>query len=121
MFRLAKDRIVLWPVTLVVPADGGPQLVPVQVAYRLLTSADEHVWRDALEAAITSDQREADRLVATLLEQRVTGWSDIVDDADGQPIPYSSEALASLLDLPYVRDGLLLGLFSASHGAAPKN
>ncbi len=40
MFKFARQREVLWPVTVNVPADGGPERTEIKVRYRLLTRSE---------------------------------------------------------------------------------
>lgn len=133
MFRFAKRREVLWPVTIDVPSDDGSGRVDevcVRIRYRLLTQSElaDRV-REGLEAAGQIGNLEA--LLATLspgalekrledLREHITGWEDIGDE-DGQQMPFSAEALDALLDVPYFRAAAEQGLLDASRGAPAKN
>ena len=119
MFQFARQREVLWPVTVAVPADGGPQAVEIQIRYRLLTRSELR----ALAGAIAEAQGDTDALLGTLdarLAERITGWEGIAGE-DGQPLPFTADTLAALLDQPYLREAIERGLYAASRGALEKN
>lgn len=119
MFKLAKERQVLWPVTVQVPEDGGPQAVDIQVRYRLLTRSE----LKALAGALAGVSGDTDALLAELdarLSDRITGWEGIADEA-GKPLPFTPENMAAVLDVPYLRDAIEQGLYAASRGALAKN
>lgn len=127
MFKLAKQREVLWPVTINVPAeDGSGAVTPVQikVRYKLLSRTE---IREAIDVAkqqaekggeMTEEQVRADD---EWLAARITGWEDVVDAETGAPVEFSAEALAALMAVPYVTPGLAKGLWDASRGAPAKN
>lgn len=127
MFKLAKQREVLWPVTIDVPAeDGSGAVKPVQIKirYKLLSRTE---MREAIEVAkqqaaaggeMTEEQARAD---GEWLAARITGWEDVVDAETGGPAEFSAEALAALLDVPYVAQPVASGLWDASRGAPAKN
>lgn len=122
MFRFAKNREVMWPVTINVPADGGGVIeVKISVRYKLLTRAE---MREAVGAAqkaggnaTAEDMRKDDAWLA----ERITGWEDVVDDSTGDPLAFTPDNLAALLNEPYVAAAIGAGLWEASRGAAAKN
>lgn len=127
MFKLAKQREVLWPVTIEVPDDGGSGVVtPVQikVRYKLLSRTE---MRESIELArkqadgAAPMSEEAVRADDAWFAARVTGWEDVVDADSGAAIAFSGEALAAMMDVPYVAKALVAGLWEASRGAAAKN
>jgi hypothetical protein len=109
MFKLAKQREVLWPVTVTVPVDGGVEKVEIQVRYRLLTRSEMLALRDEGEQALEG-----------LVRERVTGW-DGVADASGEPLPFSPETLEQALDNLAFFQAVSVGLLFASQGALAKN
>jgi len=107
MFVLKKDPVVSWPITIPMPADDGKMNhVPVTVEYKLLP------------------QPRYDELKKTdvgLLREVVVGWNDDAfghEDETGRavPLPFSPDALNQLLEIPYVRTGLVQGYWKAVTG-----
>jgi len=120
MLRILKERVVLWPVTVSVPADGGPERVEVKVRYRLLTRSDMDAIAERLRAVAAEGDHAVVGLVDTVLAERVLGWEGI-EGEDGEPLAHSPEAVRALLDLPYLREAIESGLYAASRGASAKN
>lgn len=120
MLRISKDRVVLWPVSVSLPADGGPERVEIKVRYRLLTRSDMDGVAERLRARAAEGDQVIIGLVDDLLADRVLGWEGI-EGEDGQPLAYSPEAVRALLDLPYLREAIESGLYAASRGAVAKN
>lgn len=111
MFKFARQREVLWPVTIEVPVDGGTTEVhEITVRYRLLDKTE----RDAL-SSISSDEEALQFLV-----DRITDWDGVANE-DGQPLEFSEENLRALLTIPYVERPITVGLLKASAGAPAKN
>jgi hypothetical protein len=85
MFKLAPNLSFLVLVSLTVLGSDAVGTVPM--TFRILGNKEI----DDLEA-------EAANITMTeFLGRVVMGWSDVVDDA-GQPVPYSPEALAALIN-----------------------
>jgi len=118
MFRLAKQREVLWPVTVQVPADGGPQPVEIQIRYRLLRRSELADMHARIVASAEANTLLAD--LDAVLGERITGWEGIGDE-DGTPLPFNPQTLAAVLDEPYLRQPIEDGLYAASRGALAKN
>ena len=144
MFKLARQRVVLWPVRYSFATDDGVQEADFRVRFRLWTpaearadalmqldqqaaysrilfgklkptSADEAIA--AVEQEVTlanSAAGEIARLRADVIE-RVSDWEGIVDD-DKAPIPFSRELLEQVLDA----DGNALEGFVAALREASK-
>lgn len=128
MFKYAKIREVLWPVTLSIPRDDGSgevDNVSIKVRFKLLdrsemaelmTRAGE--YSESITAAqIADDMALSDRDLCS----RITGWEGVVDADSGEPIPYSPENAAALININYVRAAIDAGLWEASRGAPAKN
>lgn len=111
MFKFARQREVMWPVTIRLPVDGGVEEVEVGVRYRLLTR-DE---RKAMESLASDAEAEA------FLMEHITGWDERWGDDEGNPLPFSRENLAAVLQQPPIERALTMGLIQASVGAPPKN
>lgn len=110
MFKLAQQNEVLWPVTVQVPQDGGTtKAVEISVRYRLLTKTDARDMKAMDDAA--SEQA---------LLSHITGWEGVADMA-GNPVPFTPDNLAALVEHDYVARAIVLGLYQASKGAPAKN
>ena len=136
MFTFAKEGKVWWRVNLIArDADGGdPREVPVRILYRIYTRAemklrerklagplaklrgsDVNAIQDALkEAEALNERYDSD------LAERICDWGDIAG-ADGEPLPFSRDALRALLDDDAQYTPLAAGLVEASKGARAKN
>jgi len=110
VFKLATKNTVTWPVTVNVPANGGTT-VKATFSVEFEVKTQEELERIAREQG-------------DLLQECVIGWNDgAVLDESGQAIPYSDEAKAKLLSVPYVRAALFVAFGEISQGraAARKN
>lgn len=137
-FRFARQREVLWPVTIRAPLDDGSGKLgefKCRVRYKLLTKSEVQARSRltiALGAAMRSDPSKlieiydadtAAKADQELLEH-ITGWDGIVDAdsaEEGALLPFSAENLRALLECVYVRVAFELGLMQASQGAEAKN
>jgi hypothetical protein len=122
MFRLAKNREVLWPIRVSVPIDGGVETAELSIRYRLLTRSELAALGDRLKAA-TSEGESTVSLMGVLdglLSERITGWEGLAGE-DGAPLAFTPEHLAAVLDVPYLREAIEAGLYAASRGALAKN
>lgn len=106
MFKLAREREVLWPVTVNVPQDGGTvKKVDVRLRYKLACRSDEGF-------KLGADQADA-------LAERITGWEAVANE-DGTAAPFTNENLRAALDIPYFFQAALEGFVQASTGAEKK-
>lgn len=120
MFKFARNREVLWPVTISAPADGGPQKVEIKVRYKLLTRSELAELSERLKAAAEGSDADVISTLDSLLAERITGWDGIADEA-GNPLAFTPDNVAAVLDVPYVREAIESGLYAASRGAVAKN
>lgn len=142
MFRLAHTGVVRWPVELLdVDDQGDPISTTVRVSYRILTRAEQRQYEQARYDQLSSQllgklkagaeredlraiQVQAETLQAedlALLRERVVGWAaDDVQDQEGQPVPFSAEALEPLMQFECHYRALFQGLLEASRAAVPK-
>jgi hypothetical protein len=152
MFKRAKERIVLWPVSFDVATDEGVVRAQLKARFRLWTAT--RVEQDAIEHAetqagllrslmaqtqakipseLTASAEQslelgqvARRRAAQMREEvlaAVVGWEDVMDESE-QPLAFSREELASLLDqYPNALEGFIHALRTASkpNGALEKN
>lgn len=139
MFRFADHGTVFWPVTLrqAEPGAEGVTETTIHVAYKILTRKelrereraalarmDVKAIREATDPAQLADlldeatRREAED--EQMLQERVRDWRGIVD-ADEQPLAFSPERLAALLEYDVFFKPMLAGLHAASRAAREKN
>lgn len=105
MFKIAAKTTVTWPVTVNIPQDGGGT-----------TKATMSVQFEKLS---TSRMEELTNEREDLLKHAVVGWNEgAVQDEQGQPLAYSDEAKARLLEIPYVRTALFEALAQINQGRA---
>ena len=106
MFVYSLPDTVWWPVTVKVPADGGRTVAQeFEACVRLLD-------RDEL---LDLDTDPAGKLPGVVL-----GWRG-VQTADGEPVPYSAEALEAMLRVPCLMRALRELPFNAAVGHREKN
>jgi hypothetical protein len=102
VFKLAKKRTVLWPVTVQIPMDEGKTQAQVfDAEFEIL------------------DQGEHDELVTSggdLLEHVLTGWKRVKSEDGADDVPFTPEKKRELLSISYVRVGLLKGYYEAFQG-----
>lgn len=85
---------MLTPVEVKTPQDGGGYLVEtLQVKLKILTRSR---LREIIEQSQTGEISDDD-----IAREVVEGWTDYLDE-NGEQIPFNSDALAELLDNPFV-------------------
>lgn len=94
-FRLVKPQHVTLPVD-VTPPGGKTAKINLTVQY-LSVSEIKELLREVTEDTSLQDSDLAERLVLD--------WEKI-EDEDGNPIPFSEDALVDALDLPYFHDAV---------------
>ncbi|SRR5581483_9504278 len=100
MFKINPNPVFTIGVPILVPADGGTREETLTVTYRALASSeiDKFNLRDPEDTA-------------AFLRTVIKDVQDIAD-ADGNPLKYSPDVLALLIDLPWVRQGLCAAYFA---------
>lgn len=107
MFVLKSSPAVKWPIQIPMPTDGGTvERIEVTVEYKLLPQ---------------SRYEELKAHDKDLLKACVVGWNDDAfgqENANGEadPLPFSAENLAALIEYPFIRTGLLQGYWHAVAG-----
>lgn len=103
MLRIADDLAVWWPVKIPFPRDEGkPETLEIKVRFRVAKVSD-----------VKGPLRD-------LLTTHVLDWAGI-GDAEGKPLPFSAEALANVLDYPFMSNAIENALAECSRGAPAKN
>lgn len=112
MFKFAHKRQVWWPVAIKAPKDDGSG------------DCEEHVIKVLYELMTITESRQQESLTpeeqSAVLRDKVKGWQDVCDAA-GEPIDFSHDTLAAVLDVPYIERAIALGLLQATIGAPAKN
>lgn len=104
MFTLSVSHEFDWPVRILKPVDGGAKVEErCTVRFRLM---DEDVAAKLIQ----------DGDFKGLLSEAIVGWAADVGDAHGQPLPFTPEHRASLVAIPYVREGLARAYLEATNG-----
>jgi hypothetical protein len=122
-FRLKKagdDRVIVWPVEVPVPVDGGQvEMQTLRVRFQLMLpeKLDELLKSEVAEAA-GKGKAGADGL--PLLRVVVKGFVDFREADDAEPMP-DADAIPLLLGTPYVALALQAAYFDMMAGRARKN
>lgn len=112
MFKLQKVDFFTWPVTINVPTgqDGTFTKRTFRVKFKLKTQSE-------MDAAV--EQLKANDV--DILKDLLVGWPDgEIQDPDGNNLAYSEDIRDQLIDIPYVRTGLLEAYFKAANGQKAK-
>ena len=105
MFKLQKPESVKWPVEVNIPRDGGHTTkATFNAQFRII---------DQDEFSGIYDQKGTDR---DLISRVCVGWDQTVCDESGEPIPFSEEALDSMVNIPYVRTAMVKAYLDCANG-----
>lgn len=116
LFVLRKPRDFWWPVKLPIPTDGDYVLARLDVLFAALPQAEIDRMRGV--GLAEGEQAPSDREIAVRV---VRGWRDLQGE-DGNPVPFSAEALEQLLQTPAMRTAIVMTYLAAASGlAARKN
>lgn len=110
--RVNGDRKLLYPVAVdLLKNDGSGETSTFEfkALFRLLTG-------DELVALPKMSVDEAEKL----FRDRIVGWEGI-EDANGNPLPYSGESLKAVLAIPAIERALAGALYKASQDVPAKN
>jgi len=122
-FVLKQSDTYTWPITLVIPVDGGrrekhtfdgefkrlPQ-TRINEIVRIARATERN--RFEAEEEVLEDQAACAEILV--------GWSNVVDD-DGNEIPFSVSALDQLLELPTIAGQIVRAWFESLEVAKRKN
>ena len=109
MFKIAKTPRFTHVVPIKVPVDGGFDEQTIRATFEVITD-DEFASFDTMTAEGLKD----------LVRKILVRLDDMVDE-QGKPLPYSDDLRDQLLELPYMRLGLLRGYQAAMIGAKAGN
>ena len=121
-FVLKQSASYTWPITLVLPVDGGRRekhtfdgefkRLPQTRINEIVRLAREMERGRLNEDDALEDQDAAREVLA--------GWSGIVDD-DGKEVPFSDGTLTQLLEIPTVAGQIVRAWFESLEVAKKKN
>jgi hypothetical protein len=121
-FVLKQSATYTWPITLVIPMDGGRRdKHTFDGEFRRLPQSRINeiikLARAAERGRLNDDEELLDQDAA---KEILAGWSGVVDD-DAKEIPYSETALAQLLEIPTVAGQIVRAWFDSLDVAKRKN
>lgn len=121
-FVLKQSATYTWPVTLVLPVDGGRrEKHTFDGEFRRLpqTRINEIIRLARLQerGEIGPDEELKD---VEAVKEILAGWSNVVDD-DGQQVPFSEAALTQLAEIPTVAGQIVRTWFDSLEVAKRKN
>lgn len=121
-FVLKQSTTYTWPVTLILPVNGGRrEKHTFDAEFRRLpqTRINEIVKLAQLQerGKLSEDEELRDQDAA---KEILAGWSNVVDD-EGEEIPFSDSKLAELLDIPTVAGQIVRTWFDSLEVAKRKN
>jgi hypothetical protein len=109
MFKIEEPASYTWPVEVFCPRDGG-KFVKATFTAEFKTLPQQDI--DRIIADLRDGNPDAD-----FATECIAGWNG-VQDADGAELAYSDEAKAKLLNIPYVRNGVVTAFFKSLNGGA---
>ena len=121
-FVLSQSDSYTWPVTLVIPVDGGRREKHTFDAEfkRLSQTRINEIVRQAKESSGEIAKDPAMLEDQTACAEILIGWSNVVDDK-GDDVPFSIKALDQLLELPTIAGQIVRAWFESLEVAKRKN
>ena len=121
-FVLSQSDSYTWPVTLVIPVDGGRREKHTFDAEftRLSQTRINEIVRQAKESSGELAKDPAMLEDQTACAEILIGWSNVVDDK-GDDVPFSIKALDQLLELPTIAAQIIRAWSESLEVAKRKN
>ena len=121
-FVLRQSATYTWPITLVLPVDGGRrEKHTFDGEFRRLpqTRINEIIKLARLQdrGKLDPDEELVDQDAA---KEILAGWSNVVDDK-GEDVPFSESALNQLVEIPTVAGQIVRAWFDSLEVAKRKN
>ena len=112
-FVLKQSTSYKWPISLVIPVDGGKRETHTfdGVFKRLSQSRIDEIRQLAI-AIERGRTEEEDANERQLSSEVLIGWAGVVDDK-GEAVPFSVGALAEMLEIPTVANQILREFFNS--------
>jgi hypothetical protein len=121
-FVLKQSATYTWPITLVLPVDGGRrEKHTFDGEFRRLAQARiDEIRRIAKLQELGKLDPEEELHDPEAAREILAGWSGVVDD-DGKEVPFSDAALNQLLEIPTVAGQIVRTWFESLEVAKRKN
>jgi hypothetical protein len=121
-FVLKQSATYTWPITLVLPIDGGRRekhTFDGELRRLPQTRINEIIRQARLQerGKLTDDEELQDQDAA---KEILAGWTNVVDDK-GEEVPFSESALNQLLEIPTVAGQIVRTWFESLEVAKRKN
>lgn len=110
MLKIVKNPEFTAKVKVTVPVNGGSSDASFTGRFRALTVTEAEGFNLATTAGTTEYLRDI-----------FIGWGEDVAEEDGTPLSFNDETRDQLIDIPYVRMGLLATYNAAMSGAKRGN
>lgn len=121
-FVLKKEHTWKWPVKVRIPHPtriGTFETHQIDMFFRAISNDEAKAISAELDL-LTTDE-EIDDHKDTVLRRAITGWDEqTVSDDEGNPIPFSTEALNEVLQFPWGRLAAYEAYGAAISGGASK-
>tara|TARA_Y100001963_G_scaffold34662_2_gene48283 strand:+ start:1856 stop:2227 length:372 start_codon:yes stop_codon:yes gene_type:complete len=121
-FVLKKKNSYTWPITLILPIDGGRREKETFDGEfkRLPQSRINEIVKQA--RAMEARYREDDEILEdqSVAKEVLIGWSGVVDD-DGKDIKFGESTLNQLLEIPTIASQIVKAWFESNELAKKKN
>jgi hypothetical protein len=112
-FKLKQSPSYKWPVSLVIPVDGGKRETHVfDACFKRLPQSRIDEIR---QLAIAIERGRADEDEANerqMVSEIMVGWDGVVDD-DGEAVAFSVSGLTEMLEIPTVANQILREFFNS--------
>ena len=121
-FVLKQSATYTWPVTLILPVNGGRRVKHTfDAEFRRLPQTRINELRRMGQAMAKGPVPEDEELIDQDAAREVlAGWSGVVDD-EGKEIPFSESKLNELLEIPTIANQIFKAWFDSIEVAKRKN
>ena len=112
MFKINQSTSFFWPVTVMLPADGGKhQKETFDAEFKRLPQSRLKEMQGLIERGEINDD--------AFVREVLLGWKGITDGGD--EVPFSEGALSQVLDVSGVAGAIVMAYADAQSGLARKN
>lgn len=122
MFKLTTSHRFWATATASIPSETTPDKTETQsfrILFELMPKDESAAAVDAMTAALQVGAVAVDEADRAQLVRVVKGWDEVVD-ADGEPMPFSAEALDQALRFPWFRQAVSVSYGKAISGEAAR-
>ena len=120
-FVLKQKNSFPWPVSLLLPGDGGRrELSTFKAEFKVLSQSRLNEIGRIARAVEKGEAPEDEISAQDLAQEMLIGWSDVKDD-DGKDVPFSEFALAQLLEIPTAAAQIVRTYYESYEDAKRKN